>query len=310
MQTYRVRRIVQLGVCTAAMVLASRPGITKPQPSKGDGACASAYKDATTLQRAGQLLEARRVLKDCSRWACGSFLRNRCMIEYVQIQADVPSVIPTVTDDTGARIVDVRVTMDGAPLTSRVDGHALPINPGLHEFSFERQGVVATEKIVISQGERNRPISASLPRKLEVAAEASAVAPEPAVLPTPSRVAIPRASRSASRRSSAVAPALLVAIGAVGLAGGALLTYWGNKDNQALAQCTPDCPPSSLAHIRQLYLASDIALGVGGAAVVAGAVWLIARAARSKRAEVKRSPYALVVQPIASGGLATISGAF
>jgi hypothetical protein len=310
MQTYRPRRIVQLGVYAAAMVLGSRPGITKPPPSKGAGPCASAYKDATTLAQAGLLLEARRLLKHCARSACGSLMRNRCLIEYVQIQADVPSVIPTVTDDSGARVVDVRVMMDGAPLTSRIDGHALPINPGLHEFSFERNGVVATEKLVISQGERNRPISTSLPRPPQAEPEPIAVAPEPAVLRTPSPVAISRSPTSAPSRRSAVAPALLVAIGAVGLAGGALLTYWGRQDNDALAQCSPDCPASSVTHIRQLYLASDIAFGIGGAAAVAGTVWLIARAARSKKAEMKRSPYSLVVQPISSGGLAAVSGAF
>src|SRR5690349_18561145 len=134
----KMRPIFQVGVCAATMVLGSRPGMTKPQPSKGEGACRSAYKDATTLEEAGQLLEARRALKKCARSACDSFLRDRCVLKYVQIQADLPSVIPTVTDETGTHVVDVRVMMDGAPLTSRSDGHALPINPGLHEFSFER----------------------------------------------------------------------------------------------------------------------------------------------------------------------------
>jgi hypothetical protein len=307
----KMRPIFRVGVCAAAMVLGSRPGMTKPQPSKGEGACRSAYKDATTLEEAGQLLEARRALKKCARSACDSFLRDRCVLKYVQIQADLPSVIPTVTDETGTHVVDVRVMMDGAPLTSRSDGHALPINPGLHEFSFERDGVVATEKVVISQGERNRPISASLPRKLPVAAAVIAAAPEPAVLRAPSPAAISRSPTRSSRGRSAIAPALLVAIGAVGLGGGALLTYWGRQDNQALAQCSPDCPVSMLNHIRDIYLASDIALGVGGAAVVAGAVWLIARAARTKqRAEVKPSAYSFFVQPISSGGLASVSGAF
>jgi hypothetical protein len=294
------------------MVLGSRPGITKQQPQKGEGgACRSAYKDATTLEAAGQLLEARRALQNCARSTCDSFVRDRCVIKYVQIQADMPSVIPKATDDSGAPVVDVRVMMDGAPLTLRTDGHALRVNPGLHEFSFERDGVVATEKVVISQGERNRPISASLSRKPRALAEAIAVAPEPAVLRAPPPVAIARSPRNASSGRSAVAPALLVAIGAVGLAGGALLTYWGNLDNRALAQCSPSCPVSTVNHIRELYLASDIALGVGGAAVVAGAVWLIARAALSrKKTEVKRSAYSLFVQPISSGGLATVAGAF
>src|SRR5262249_20005876 len=143
-----MRPIFPVGVGAAAMVLGSRRGITKPPPLKGEVACRSAYKSATALEEAGQLLEARRALKKCARSACDNALRARCVINYVQLQADLPSVIPTVTDATGTPVVDVRVTMDGAPLTSRIDGHALPINPGLHEFSFERDGVVATEKVV------------------------------------------------------------------------------------------------------------------------------------------------------------------
>jgi hypothetical protein len=292
------------------MILGSRSGMAKPQPSKGDSACASAYEGATKLEAAGQLLEARRALKDCARTTCRSFLRNQCMIEYVQIQADTPSVIPTATDDAGRPVLDVLVMMDGAPLTSRIDGHALSINPGLHEFSFERDGVIAKEKIVISQGERNRPVSASLQRRTPAAAEPIVEAPEPAVLPTRSEVAIVRSPKTVSRSRSAAAPALLVAVGAVGLGGGALLTYWGRRDNNELAQCSPSCPASTVNHIRQLYLASDIALGVGGAAAVVGAAWLIARAALSKKAEIKRSAYSLAVQPISSGGLAAVSGAF
>jgi hypothetical protein len=310
MHAYSARRILQFGVCAAAMMLGSRSGITKPQPSKGDSACASAYEGATKLEAAGELLEARQALKDCARATCRNVLRNQCMIEYVRIQADTPSVIPTATDDAGAPVLDVLVMMDGAPLTTRTDGHAVQINPGLHEFAFERDGVIAKEKIVISEGERNRPVSASLKRKTRAAAEAIGVAPEPAALRPPSEVAIVRPPETVPKHRSAAAPALLVAVGAVGLGGGALLTYWGRRDNNELAQCSPSCPASTVNHIRQLYLASDIALGVGGAAAVAGAAWLIARAALSKKAEIKRSAYSLVVQPISSGGLAAVSGAF
>src|SRR4030095_9573418 len=145
------------------------------------------------------------VLKECARAACGSFLRNQCMLEYVRIQADTPSVIPTANDDTGTPVVNVRVRMDGEALTSKIDGHAVPINPGLHEFSFERDGVVATKKIVISQGEQNRPVSTSLQRKTRAPApEAIAVAPEPAVVVrAPPRVAIPAPPPKAPSRRGA-----------------------------------------------------------------------------------------------------------
>jgi hypothetical protein len=39
----------------------------------------------------------------------------------------------------------------------------LPVNPGTHEFSFDMgAGVVATQKVTIVRGQRNREIAVSL----------------------------------------------------------------------------------------------------------------------------------------------------
>src|SRR5262249_15802740 len=75
----------------------------------------------------------------------------------------IPSVVPVVTDETGAPRVDVQVRIDGELVATQLDGRALPVDPGMHEFSFTMDGnVIARQKLMILQGQRNRQIAATL----------------------------------------------------------------------------------------------------------------------------------------------------
>jgi hypothetical protein len=81
-------------------------------------------------------------------------------------------------------------------------------------------------------------------------------------------------------------------VGLAALGAGAALTYWGRRDNDLLARCAPYCSPASIDHIRQLYLASDIAIGTGVAAIgIAGVIFLD-------------------VRPAPSGAIASVAGTF
>src|SRR5256885_1377897 len=67
-------------------------------------------------------------------------MRQECIRRFAQLGNDIPSVIPVVTDAAGSPRVDVQVTMDGELLTSRLDGRSLPVDPGVHEFTFSADG--------------------------------------------------------------------------------------------------------------------------------------------------------------------------
>src|SRR5262249_41347971 len=108
--------------------------------------------------------EAKELLLACAKPACGTFLSQKCAAKYMQLDADIPSIVPLVTDDTGMPRVDVQVAMDGELLVSKLDGVALPVDPGMHEFSFSsNNNVFATQKILVIQGQRNRPVAVALP---------------------------------------------------------------------------------------------------------------------------------------------------
>jgi hypothetical protein len=126
-------------------------------------ACVAAYNKAQERAKSAHLRDAREFLSKCARAQCGSFLQQECTHLYTQLETDIPSVVPLVADETGAPHALVEVRMDGELLTSKLDGHALLVDPGKHEFTFSTDlGVFAKKKIMIVQGQRNRPISAVL----------------------------------------------------------------------------------------------------------------------------------------------------
>jgi hypothetical protein len=285
-----------------SLTLSSGQAVAKP--SNDDGrACTAAYESAQERERSGHLIEAKESFLTCAKETCGTFLEQECTARYARLNADIPSVVPMVTDDAGAPRVDVAVTMDGEPLISRLDGRAVPVNPGMHEFVFSAGGkVFSRQKLLIGQGQRNRAISTSLRSAEKRAQERMVDAP----------AASPEADAPADRPRGGGVPALSYVLGGTGLAGigaFALLTYWGRKDNDMLAQCSPNCPQSSVDHIHRLYVSADVSLGVGIAAL--GAAYWVFAASRSKSEEKPADEaYLFTVQPTSSGAFAAVSGSF
>lgn len=266
--------------------------------------------------------------------------QKKCAPPAGQARPDLAMIVPVVTDDAGKPLVDVQVKVDGEPLARRLDGRPLPVAPGPHEFSFTARvgpwpgrDVSTTEQITIVQGQRG-PIAVSLPSP--DADDANATWPPPAAFagtvdpettgerskppdkPSPDRPApeapapaeapppVPRLGGGPSAFAY-----LVGGVGAVGLGAGALLTYWGKTDNDALSQCAPNCQPSSVDHIRRLYLAADLSFGAGGAAL--GVATLLFATSHPGDATAKapaRAAYRFDVRPTRSGGLALFEGAF
>ncbi len=321
------------GVFGIAIFLCARP--TESAPSRGSkvrAACTIAYKSALDLESKAQLRQAKETFATCMKAACGA-VRPRCASRYAQLDTDIPSVIPIFTDESGAARSDVQVTMDGVPLTSELDGRPVAVDPGLHAFAFATDGgVLATKKVLIVQGERNRPISVEIgsPDKRGAkrsAAEAAPLAPAERsgeesterTEPSPERKAPPKepapvasadepAAPPSSGGGAGAAPYLFGVVGVASLGAYGAFTYWGKKDNQLLSECSPNCSPASLEHIRKLYLVADISLGVGVAAL--GAATWFALSSGSSKEKPREAAYVVDVTPTRSGAFATVSGSF
>jgi hypothetical protein len=183
--------------------------------------------------------------------------------------------------------------------------------------------VTKTETITITPGQRG-PVAIVLPPADESAgAEAPAgaekAAPDkddkagksPADAPPPDTTAAQEHPAASTPRSGPSALTIALAgVGVLGLGAGGLLTYWGKTDNSALSQCSPNCQPSSVAHIRALYLASDISFAAGAASLGVAAILFATRGSASAGKEHPQSAIRFDVQPMRSGAFATFQGGF
>jgi hypothetical protein len=195
---------------------------------------------------------------------------------------------------------------------------------------------------MILQGQRNRPITLALEqgdrgKKAPVVTTEAAVETKPFVeapaqdRPTvgpvadkaepkknpPEKVALAAAPEPESASAPAdevshgpgVAPYILGGVGLVGVGTWGVLTYWGRKDNDALSACAPNCSQASVDHVRNLYLAADVSLGVGIAALGTSLVLFMVNPG-SKEKPPTQASYRFDVAPSPSGGFATVSGVF
>jgi hypothetical protein len=308
----------------------------------------ASYEKAQELRDAWKLRGSKAALLACARPACGKFIYRECTKSLAQLESDIPSVVLSAQNDVGEPVVDVEVTMDGEPLVSRLDGRAVAVDPGVHQFGFRTQGgAVDLVRMPIAQGERNRTLLADLktpvprvkPAKETVAsarlgnkaAEAgeeskpaqakTPVAPaEPALGPLAPKIAPAEAlpiTRVAldpvpadKSGGSSIAPYLVGGIGVAGLAGFGLLYSIARNDNKSLTRCWPNCPVSQVNETRRMYIAADVSLGVGIAALGTAALWLYFDSKPSSEKPIPAPRYAIDVKPSPSGMFATVSGAF
>lgn len=215
--------------------------------------CATAYEQAQRTRKEGQLLASREHLLVCADEACPAILRSECVKWLGEVELATPTVIVVAEDATGAEIVDVAVSIDGEKVLDRLDGRALPVDPGVHVFRLERaSGEVVEQKVLVREGEKRRPVSVKLPT---IARKTSAHPSRP--IPTATWV--------------------LGGAGIVGLGAFAAFQVAGRSDKSELEACTPRCDPRDVDSVRRTFVYGDIALGVGLAALAGAAIVWIAQ---------------------------------
>lgn len=226
----------------------------EPSPaSSADGdqeaevvACVRAAEDSQSLRSAHRLRAAFKHLLVCSQSNCPAVVRTDCSYWLAEVEKLLPSVSVQAVDRDGREITDVSVTMDGELLASRLDGLAVPVDPGVRAFRFEHVGSTPIEqKIVIREGQKGRLIRIAFdPRP----------PPPPKPAPVERRYRVPAAS------------VVFGAAGAVALGGFAYFGISGRRDASDLAEgCgrNKTCDESQVSPIRTKLLIADVSLGVG-----------------------------------------------
>jgi hypothetical protein len=224
-----------------AMALLATSAQAQNAPTKD--ACIDAYRHNQPLRRDGRLLEARSELLICARDPCPPALQKDCLEWLADLDARLPSVLLGATNAQGDDVVDVTVTMDNRDVTTRLDGRPIPVDPGPHQFRFERAGARAVvREVVVKEGEKGRRVDARLVPVL--------VAPAP---PPP------------KHRPLTWPTIALGAAGSAGLVTAFVVGFVGVADRANLGSCKGTCTADQVGNVRTLFNVADV---TGGASIV------------------------------------------
>jgi hypothetical protein len=259
----------RLGILLAAMLVTT-------SAVADDQECLNAVSKGQRFKNSHKLVEARDQLRICAAPACPAVVQSDCADWLAEVEKALPSVVLTAKDDSGADLVDVKVSMDSRLLVTRLDGQALPTNAGPHTFRFERvDGASIEQQALVKEGEKNHEVSARF--------------------------------RTTSGDSSGPWRTMGWVLGGLGVAGlgvGAVFGVIALVDKSD-AHCNATvCDPGTTGNIKSAALASDIGWSAGGLLLASGAALVLF--ARSGHEAVARVSVAPVAAP--GGGGVTLGG--
>jgi serine/threonine-protein kinase len=216
---------------------------------------------------------------------------------YTAIEQATPSLVLAARDPVKAvDLSDVNVTIDGLSVTDHLDGKPVSVDPGAHTLVFTASKYVPEErKLLIGAGEKYRQVSVTLTST--DAPPAGAAATPVAAAATPPAPLAPR--------TVPVASYVLGGVGLAAIGGGILFRVLGaNQYNSLQSSCSPDCTSSQVDPVKAKYTISNVAFGVGAAALV-GAVVVYAVTPRESAPST-----AFMVVPTAGGASARLLSTF
>jgi hypothetical protein len=222
--------------------------------------CVAAYERGQVVRKQGKLTAAREPLLACAQVSCSPVLRTQCAQWVAELEQQTPTVVLVARGPNGEDIVAAHVSLDGHEIAQRLDGKAIPIDPGPHTFYFAIEGATPREEtVLVSQGEHERRIVADFRR----ATVAGASTPPSSTRPAPIPVAVP----------------ILAGVAVAGFGTFAVAGLLGLSEKNALdaRQCKPDCPQADVNAAQTKFLVADIGLGVGAVSLVVAAISLLTK---------------------------------
>ncbi len=151
------RSIQRLGwrCAVAAGLLSGTVPALAANPTKAE--CIAANNSAIDLRNDQKLRAAGAQLLVCASESCRADIRKECARQSDEVRAALPTIAFDVKDGSGNSLSEVKVTMDGEVLVDRLDGTAVPVDPGNHAFSFEAQGQTTVhETLLIVEAQKDR----------------------------------------------------------------------------------------------------------------------------------------------------------
>jgi hypothetical protein len=228
-------------------------------------ACIDAVERGQSLRDKVKLTQAKASFLVCASSACPEIIQRDCAQWIAELETRIPTVIITASDPAGHDVVYVRVLVDGEPFADRLDGIAVPIDPGIHILRLEpMNGPPLEQTVVVREAEKYQKQHFTLPAQ----APTAPVSPRISVTPPMVEHAV---SGRANFGTGAIAGVSVAGVAAGFFTGFAIA---GDVDVHDLGQsCSPRCQPSQVDGARRDFQIADVSLGVGVAAL-AVATWL------------------------------------
>jgi hypothetical protein len=208
--------------------------------------CASAADQAQQLRDEGKYRRAREQLIVCARDVCPAPIKRDCLEWLSQVESTAPTVVFGAKEGT-KDLSDVKVYVDGAAVTERLDGKPVQMDLGKHTVKFEYQGQTKEEEVIIGAGQKNRNVTVTFAGAGATPGPVGPVAPSP------------------SAGGGSLVPAIIVGgVGVLALGSFAIFGLGGKSDVSDLEKnCKPHCAQSDVDAAKQKLLIADISLGIG-----------------------------------------------
>ena len=274
-------------------------GAGRPAHADDKQACLEAYDQAQTLRQEDKLVASREQLLICARNVCPSILRKDCTQWLSEVDTSIPTVVLEVRTADGRDLVDVRVTVDGKPLVTQIDGKAVPVDPGVHTFRFEAddQDAPIEERIVIHEGAKNRTITVKFKGADDV----------------PDKPGTVGGGGGTEDTGVSDGPSPLAYVfGGVGLVGIGAFTFFGLSFDSKLNDmdsCKPNCPQGDADSASSTRTMALISGGVGVVSLGVATVLFLSPGS-SEPAPATAGVHRLELLPVEGGAVGMLGGRF
>jgi hypothetical protein len=270
-----------------------------------DDACIAAAEGALSLRKQEQIQGAITRLAGCLDPACPVQVRSVCDKRLSDFTQVLPTIVLVAKDTANNDLIDVKVTVDGTPLTDRLDGRAWKVDPGPHVFRFEAASFVpATKALVLGEGEKERHESIVLTPISRPADGTESARPQ-------------RTAAGWNGWKTAAAASGIAGLAGLGLGAGfgwaALQASRSQNSVGCMASCNQSMePPAQRDHERAITygLVADVGFGVGGAAILGAILLWNTGSNASAQPSHPRGALGVSASIESSGGSVTLSGSF
>jgi len=138
--------------------------ITTPASADDTTSCLDAVGQGQKLRDGHKLVEARAQFRICAAASCPVVVQRDCLNWVNDADASIPTIVLSAKEASGEDALDVRATIDGSALATKLDGAALPIDPGPHTFRFEwPDGTTIDREALVQEGQKATVVSVRHP---------------------------------------------------------------------------------------------------------------------------------------------------